>query len=258
MSARDDSYRGIAGHYDLHMMDWWAQTYGGRLQTLLDQRGLTGSKVLDAGCGTGTLALALAKKGYRVTGVDLSAGLLDVARRKDVDQSVRWLHGDITTLDLGETFDVITSVADVLNHLETLDAWERAFRSFAAHLRPGGTLLFDVMTCRGLELLDAYSTQDRADRTLIIGSIWEPATRRSTMKITSFMPSPASGLWERASDTIAEWGQSVQDVYDRLSRAGFDAPERPWKAGEDPEAEERLVALARRLDDPPHAGTTGA
>lgn len=254
MSERDDSYRGIARHYDLHVMDWWARTYGGRLQALLDERGLAGSKLLDAGCGTGTLALALAKKGCRVTGVDRSTALLEVARRKDTERSVRWLHGDITTLDLGETFDVITSVADVLNHLETLDAWGRAFRSFAAHLRPGGYLLFDVMTCQGLERLDSYSTQDRSDRALIIGLIWEPTARRSTMKITSFMPTPEPGLWERASDTIAEWGQSVQEIFDRLRQAGFEAPERVWAIGEDPEAEERLVALARRMVEPPNLG----
>jgi len=112
-----------------------------------------------------------------------------------------------------------------------------------------GYLLMDVMTCGGLERLDSYSTQDRADRTLILGSIWEPSARRSTMKITSFMTSREPGLLERASDTITEWGQSVPDVLDRLRRAGFDRTERLWTTGDDPEAEERFIALSRTIGE---------
>ena len=246
MTERHDAYRGIARHYDLHMMDWYAATYGNRLRTLLTERGLTGSKVLDAGCGTGTLALALASQGYRVTGVDLSEALLAVAREKDPKGTVRWLEGDITNLSLGETFDVITSVADVLNHLDTLDEWERALRCFAAHLRPGGCLLFDVMTSHGLEHLDTYTTQDREDRLLILGIIWEPATRRSTLKMTSFIPAGGPGLYERASETITEWGQPVAEIYACLRRAGFGEPERLWAIAPDPEADERLAVLAGR------------
>jgi len=147
---------------------------------------------------------------------------------------------------LGETFDGITCVSDVLNHLPTLEEWEQAFRSFHRHLNPGGWLFFDSMTCHGLAEQDAYSTNDRASKVLLLGVIWEPATRRSTMKITSFVPVEGTFLWERATETITEWGQPVQEIYDRLARAGFQPPERLWPQGEDPEKEERLAVLVRR------------
>lgn len=246
MTERHDAYRGFAGHYDLHLMDWYAQVYGPRLRALLQERGLAGGKVLDAGCGTGTLALQLAAAGHHVTGVDLSGSLLDVARRKDTGNAVRWVQGDLTRLTLGETFGGITCVSDVLNHLETLDQWEQAFRTFHAHLDAGGWLFFDVMTCHGLAELDAYTTQDRERRVLLLGVIWEPATRRSTLKITSFVPAASSPLWERATETITEWGQSVADMQAALARAGFGAPERLWPASDDPESEERLELFARR------------
>lgn len=246
MTERHDAYRGIAGHYDLHLMDWYASVYGKRLQALLQERRLTGGKVMDAGCGTGTLALQLAGAGYRVTGVDLSEALLTVARGKDRESQVRWVQGDITRLALGETFDGITCVSDVLNHLPGLDEWEEAFRSFHRHLDPGGWLYFDVMTCHGLAELDVYSTQDRTRRCLILGVIWEPATRRSTLKITSFVPVEGTRLWERATETITEWGQPVDAILRGLQAAGFARHERPWRAGEDAEAEERLAVFAQR------------
>jgi 2-polyprenyl-3-methyl-5-hydroxy-6-metoxy-1,4-benzoquinol methylase len=242
-----DTYRGFAEHYDLHSMDWYAKShYGRRLVELLRERGLAGSRILDAGCGTGTMALALAREGHQVTGVDLSEPLLGVARRKDSGGAVRWLQGDLTRLDLGETFDAAVCVGDVLNHLEALDDWEGAFRGFAAHLRPGGALVFDVMTCLGLERLDKFAVQEIAGATLVLGIIWEPALRRSTLKILSFRPVPDTGLYERACETIPEWGQPVSGIFERLARAGFTEVERLWGGAGDPEQDERLAVFARR------------
>ncbi len=246
MSERHDAYRGFAAHYDLHMMDWYASVYWPRLRENLQARGLTAGKVLDAGCGTGTLALQLADAGYEVAGVDLSPALLEKARAKDKDKRIRWIQGDITRLALGETFDGITCVSDVLNHLSSIDEWEQAFRGFYRHLNPGGWVFFDAMTSHGLAELDTYSTNDRPSRCLIMGVIWEPATRRSTLKITSFVPVQGTVLWERATETITEWGQPVQEIFARLTGAGFQPPERLWPRAEDPEKEERLALLVRR------------
>jgi 2-polyprenyl-3-methyl-5-hydroxy-6-metoxy-1,4-benzoquinol methylase len=246
MTERHDAYAGFAAHYDLQGWDWYASTYGERLFLLLEGHAPAGSRVLDAGCGTGTLALALAARGYRVTGVDLSGAMLDVARRKDAAGAVSWRQGDVTRLDLGETFDVVTCVADILNHLETVEEWGRAFERFAAHLRSGGRLFFDAMTCLGLERLDGFTAKEAAGRALIVGSIYEPSSRRSTMKITSFITAPGSDLFERASDTITEWGQPVSAVLETLGHAGFDDIRRPWALADDAETEDRLAVLARR------------
>jgi len=246
VTERVDSYAGFARHYDLHGWDWYASTYGERLFRLLGDRGLAGSRVLEAGCGTGTLALELARRGYRVTGVDLSQAMLDVAREKDEGRRVEWRRADVTDLDLGATFDVVTCVGDILNHLEDLAAWAGALQGFARHLRPSGLLFVDAMTSLGLERLQGFTVRETAHSTLIVGSIWEPASRRSTLKITSFVRDPATGRYGRASDAITEWGQPVADVLRSMAAAGFDAVERPFAVAADPEAEERLAVLARR------------
>jgi 2-polyprenyl-3-methyl-5-hydroxy-6-metoxy-1,4-benzoquinol methylase len=248
MTLRHDAYHGVAGHYDLHGWDWYARAFGARLAALLRERGLTaGASILDAGCGTGSLALMLAREGYRVTGVDLSPGMLACAAAKDEAGQVDWRVGDLTSLDLGATFDAVVSVADVFNHLATLDEWETALRGLHAHVRPGGLVCVDAMTCRGLERMDVQSVQERNGVTLMLAIIYEPAARRSTLKVTSFAPaSAAPGLYERAQDTITEWGQPVADVIRRFERAGFSDVERVWATGGEPEDDDRMTLLARR------------
>src|SRR5262245_20865247 len=198
IAPRNVAYGNLAGHYDDQGWDWYAATYGPRLLDLLGRRGLAAGRALDAGCGTGTLALAMAARGWKVTGLDLSDAMLEVARGKDASGLVAWRRGDITTFELGRhepgagPFDLITCVADTLNHLETLDEWVAAFGRCAAHQPSGGHLFFDVMTCRGLQRLDKISVTDLDDRTLVLSVVYEPAARRSTVKAISFVPADAA------------------------------------------------------------------
>jgi SAM-dependent methyltransferase len=249
MTVREDAYLGFAGHYDLHGWDWFSRVYGPKLIDLIGARCPPAAKVLDAGCGTGTLALRLAAAGHEVTGIDLSEAMLAVARLKDAGAAVTWRRADVTDFDLAERgpgFDLVTCVADILNHLETLEAWESAFRRFASHLRPGGRLIFDVMTCRGLSRLNRFSVEESEGRTLIVEMIYEPRARRSIVKATSFIPAGKGPLYERASETIPEWGHPVAAILSRLAASGFTSVERLWPAGEDPELEDRLIVFSTR------------
>ena len=242
-----DSYETIARHYDLRGMDWFARANGERLLNTLTNQGLrAGDRVLDAGCGTGTLALLLASAGYAVTGMDLSEPMLRAARAKPNASTVTWLQGDVTSFECQDRFSAIVCVADVLNHLEDGRQWDRAFDRFFAQLLPGGLVFLDVMTLRGFERLDAYTTLDRADQTVIVGVVYEPRARRSTMKLTSFTPVPDGNLWERVSDTIVEWGRPVGEILDRAMRSGFEGLERVWENEGDWEDSDRLRLIGRR------------
>jgi len=240
-------YDRIAGQYDTHGWDWYAATSGERLaQLLLEQGAGPGARVLDAGCGTGTLALFLADAGYAVTGVDLSPGMLERAAAKDGASRLTWAEADIRSLELAPRFDAIVTVADVLNHLRSLDDWEAAFRSFHRHLKPGGILVADVMTSRGLAQMDQQAVQERGGVTLILSIIWDPAERRSTLKMTSFSPAPEdASRYVRTSETIAEWSFPIEQVLERVRRAGFGSVERVWALATDPESDDRATILAR-------------
>src|SRR5688500_19042683 len=61
--------------------------------------------VLDAGCGSGRVAIELARRGIEVAGVDASLSMIEAARARA--PGLEWHHGDITEIDLRRTFDVV-------------------------------------------------------------------------------------------------------------------------------------------------------
>jgi SAM-dependent methyltransferase len=96
------------------------------------------ARVLDAGCGTGRVAVRLAELGYDVVGVDVDAAMLDQARAAAAD--LDWRLEDLARFDLGETFDVVLVAGNTIPLLEpgTLPA---ACDRLAAHLAPDGVLV---------------------------------------------------------------------------------------------------------------------
>ena len=100
-------------------------------------------RILDLGCGTGSVALRLADLGHAVTGLDPAPGMLDVARQKDKAGTVCWLAADARDFALGETFDLIIMTGHVfqvfLDDAETLAVLSSARR----HLAEGGRLVFE-------------------------------------------------------------------------------------------------------------------
>jgi SAM-dependent methyltransferase len=105
-------------------------------------------RILDTACGTGMHAIALAQRGYDVTGADLSAGMIE--RAADAKENaaaggvqVRFVvagFGELAT-EVGDGFDAVLCLGNSLPHVLTADGLHTALTDFAAVLRPGGLLL---------------------------------------------------------------------------------------------------------------------
>lgn len=136
-------------------------------------RSLAPASVLDAGCGTGRVAVELARHGIEVVGVDVDPSMLATARR--TTSAVAWVEADLASLDLGRHFDVVVMAGNVL--LFTGPGKEAdVITACAAHVGAGGTLLsgFELgrayelvaydASCAvaGLELVDRWSTWGRS------------------------------------------------------------------------------------------------
>jgi SAM-dependent methyltransferase len=108
---------------------------------LLDE--LRAESVLDVGCGTGTLAVLLAGRGVRVTGVDPAAASVAVARAKPGAGAVTWLVGTVDDLPPVQV-DAATMTANVAQVFLGDDQWVATLQAIRTALRPGGVLVFEA------------------------------------------------------------------------------------------------------------------
>lgn len=154
------SYQQFAYAYDRLMRD---MPYPEWLQFIRDTTKLYElqvRKIVDLGCGTGTIALALAKEGYEVTGIDLAEHMLAVAEQKQQQMQtqiatlpVEWIHQDMCEWQVMSPVDLVISLCDCLNYIVEEDRVREVFQHTFAGLRTGGVFLFDVHT---LEEMYAY------------------------------------------------------------------------------------------------------
>ncbi|MGP3955888.1 class I SAM-dependent methyltransferase [Nonomuraea sp. 3N208] len=109
--------------------------------TIADELGA--DRVLDVGCGTGSLAVLLAGTGRTVVGVDPAEASLQVARSKDEAGTVTWVHGDATTVPTLNA-DLAVMTGNVAQVFLTDDEWSANLRGIHAALRPRGYLVFET------------------------------------------------------------------------------------------------------------------
>lgn len=102
------------------------------------------ASVLDLGCGTGSHALLLARRGYQVAGIDASPGMLRVARAKARGRrNPAFRRADMRSFDFGRTFDAAICMDGAFTHLLTDRDIVRHLRTVRRHLAPGGVYAFE-------------------------------------------------------------------------------------------------------------------
>jgi SAM-dependent methyltransferase len=139
------AYEAFAPFYDRFTAHHDYELWVSGLLRVARQHGFTGTRALDAACGTGKSFLPLLDRGFEVTACDRSQPMLDVAAAK-VDGHVPLHRQDLRELrELGE-FDLVTCLDDVANYLTSPDDLEAALGGLARNLRPGGMLVFDANT----------------------------------------------------------------------------------------------------------------
>ncbi len=193
--------------------------------------------VLDVGCGTGTFACLLAKRGFEVTGVDPAGASLDVARSKDGADRVTWIHGDATALPADLRVDLAFMTANVAQVFLTDESWAETLAAIHDVLREGGRLVFETRVPAG-RAWEEWTPEHSRSTTDIdgvgpveswheLGAVEPPfVTFRATIRFESDGEefTSESTLRFREQDEIeaslAAAGFDVEDVRDATDRPG--------------------------------------
>lgn len=141
--------------YDSFIADYYDESpvVKGRTQDVAFYREAAreyGDPILELGCGTGRITMALAEAGKRITGLDLSERMLEravqkrAALRVEARERLHLIQGDMTKFDLGEKFRLIIIPFRPMQHLLEVEQQIACLECVRKHLRPDGRLVLDV------------------------------------------------------------------------------------------------------------------
>jgi SAM-dependent methyltransferase len=220
MARSPGGYSKFASYYDFLGWDDFSRQAFRRLKKILTVLPSPVVTVLDLACGTGDLAVLLAKEGYRVTGADLSELMLEQAKRKGGGKMIRFVRGDIRRLSLRERFDLVCCFFDSLNHLTSKADLLSALKTARKHLYPRGRFIFDLITPKGLRIWDEVEIDREDDYVVFTQGRRNPAGDRIEIVIEGFVRKRGD-LYDHFVEIIRERAYPQREVTQLLAKAGF-------------------------------------
>ena len=173
-----------------------------------------GSRILDVGCGIGRHSLELARRGYLVTGLDLSAGMLAEAKRHCAKEGlvVEFIHADATDFTIDKTFDACICLCEGAFGLLSLDEDpferdEKILRNIYAVLKHGAP--FFLTALNGLKMIRKYNEGD------IESGRFDPLAITVTSPLSELIDSAPSDMFVR------EKGFLATELRQMLKHTGF-------------------------------------
>ena len=216
-----NAYTSLAASYDRLTNDVPYAQILEFLEALLQAEGKHPETVLDLACGTGSMSILLAKKGYRVIGADMSEDMLTEAQSKaDELEGNRpfFIRQRMEKLRLPEPVDCIVCCLDSLNYITdpTLckKAIERAYRA----LKPGGIFLFDVNTPEKLRAMDGQVFLDEDDD---VYCVWRGAYQDRICRYGLDLFRREGDVWIRSFEEHLEYAYTQEELTGYLHDAGF-------------------------------------
>ena len=218
------AYGAFAEIYDLLMDDFdypaWADYY----MRLLARAGVKPKMMADCACGTGSLTIPFAKRGIRVTGVDLSGEMLEVAAEKARKNGIQamFVRQDMSKLRLPRPVDALVCGCDGVNYLLSDEEVKDFFKSAHAAIKPGGALAFDISSAYKLEhvLGNGFFGEERDEVAYLWSNKFDAEARTVRMDLTFFRREPG-GLYRRFVENHVQRAHDPEDLKQMLQECGF-------------------------------------
>lgn len=193
--------------------NYYPEEFGAQLLLWLVQHQLTPKTSMDLACGTGILCGILQKNGIEASGMDLSEGMIRIARENYPELCFE--AADMITYRPNKTFDLVTCTGDALNHIPRLEDVTRIFENVYACLNPGGHFIFDILNKNEVSSSEPFEMDFQED-TRIWFQMTQPEADSVNLKIRVFENDKL-----KFEENIQEKIHDPQIICQLLQKCGF-------------------------------------
>ncbi len=185
------------------------------------------SLVLDLACGTGSMTVELASRGYDMIGVDGSEEMLSVAYERSAGKNILYLLQDMRRFELYGTVGAVTCCLDSLNYLTENGDMEACFATVHNYLEPDGLFLFDMNTPYKFEKVygdNSYILEDVSDGAAAYCG-WQNDYDRETRLCRFYLSvfrEDEDGRYRREDEQQCERCYSMREIREALVNTGFE------------------------------------
>ena len=213
------SFGAVTPYYDELMSQVPYRMWVGYYLLLLSHQGVHPKRLLDIACGTGTMTEMMHDEGFKMAGFDLSAGMIQEARRKAdaLNIDIRYEVFDAAVADMEDTYDAAYSFFDCLNNITDQERLQMAFDRAFDHLEPGGSFIFDLNTAYAFEqhMFDQKNLKKNAKLRYDWHGDWDPQTRLIQVKMKFWYGN------QEFTETHIQRAYEQDEVRDMLAQSGF-------------------------------------
>ncbi len=218
-----NTYSDMAQVYDAFMhKDIDYEKWADYIENLFDLYDVNPQLVCDLACGTGNMTIPLARRGYDMTGVDISEEMLNVARDKADGLDILFLNQNITDLDLYGTMGAFICMIDGLNYVLPPKSLLKLFKRIkTCFIDDGGLFIFDISTEYKLKNIIGSNTFIHGGKKIFY--TWQnryfEKKKLSDMFLTFFVE--RNGVYSRFEERHLQRAHSENELRTLLKQAGF-------------------------------------
>ena len=199
--------------YNAFGWNYYPEAFGQQLLVWLKQKHFSPETALDLACGTGILCQILHNQGIRTRGMDLSSGMIEIARSTNRD--IAYDVADMVTYRPEETFDLGTCTGDAFNHIASLADLQTIFQNIHGYLAQDGWLVFDILNEHEVSTSEPFEMDfDGHTR------VWFQMTRPEEKQVNLQIRVSEDGI-EKFVENIRETIHDPEEICRMLRKCGF-------------------------------------
>ncbi len=200
-------YQKLSKYYDDFVGDVILEKY----KEMLGE--VKGKRMLDLGCGTGTL-LSIYSSKNDTYGIDESVEMIKVAKKKD--KKTTYSIGDIIKFNFKEQFDIITCAFDTINHLKKIKDWESLFQSVKGNLSEKGLFIFDFNSLKGFKLHDGNVIFKEIRGNFLL--MYTKVQGNECSWVINIFEKKSKSLYKREKIITREWSYKNDVIFNSLKK----------------------------------------